>query len=187
MYSDMHSVNISAHHDDPPPEESRFFSSGEFSAWMGWSLVLAAFAMAVGLDPWSLSERDAAVWLGSPQMYARHAQAVLLGMGFLNLAVARILRRASPASQTSRVIGLVGFGTTVYCLSYLFGVAWPIAHYLVPLGAVANLAGFSLWLWALRRETVPLLFRRCIDGVLFRHAARRRDGISCGCASIVAA
>jgi hypothetical protein len=60
---------------------------------LGWALILAAFAWATQLDPWSLSERNPSLLVGSPRMLARHAQAVMLAMGFLQFIVALILDR----------------------------------------------------------------------------------------------
>ncbi len=162
MYIGVHSVNSAATIEHDPLEKSQFISGGEFNRWLGWSLVLAAFVMAIGLDPWSLGETDAAVWLGSPQMYARHAQAVLLGMGFLNLAVARILCRTPSRPLERLVVALLGGGTIVYCVSYLAGVAWPVAHCFVPLGAAANFAGFAIWLYCLRRESASSFVFRVV-------------------------
>src|SRR5579885_166280 len=62
------------------------------NAYLGWLLLLAGVVAAVRLDPWSLSERDPRAIVGSTRMAARHAQAVVLAMGFLQLAVSLLLR-----------------------------------------------------------------------------------------------
>ncbi len=138
---------------------NRLASSGEFNRRLGWCLLLTAFAVGIYLDPWSLSERDAVVWIRSPKMYARHAQAVLFGMGFLNIAVANILRRTPALPQTGWIVSLVAGGTLLYCGSYLAGIVWPRAHWIVPLGALANLTGFTMWFVSLHRTSAPFLFR----------------------------
>src|SRR5438270_12934909 len=65
---------------------------GVWNERLGWLLLLAGLCTAVGLDPWSLSERDPAALPGSVRMAVRHAQAVVLAMGFLQIAVALLLR-----------------------------------------------------------------------------------------------
>ena len=68
---------------------------GFWNERLGWLLLLAGLCTAVGLDPWSLSERDPAALPGSVRMAARHAQAVVLAMGFFML----VRRRSNAVEQ----------------------------------------------------------------------------------------
>jgi hypothetical protein len=116
------------------------------NAYLGWLLLLAGIVAAVGLDPWSLSERDPKAIVGSTRMAARHAQAVVLAMGFLQLAVALLLRDGGLiATVRGRMasVTLAG-GTLVYAAGYIGHAFRTRAVVLVPLGAAINLAGFAL-------------------------------------------
>lgn len=112
---------------------------------LGWLLIIVGFVAAVGLDPWSLSERDPSAVPGSARMAVRHAQAVVLAMGFLQLAVALVPRELSRTPRLRNVAGLVlGVGTLVYTAGYI-GLALRTADdWLIPVGAAINLLGFLL-------------------------------------------
>jgi hypothetical protein len=108
-------------------------------------LLLAGWAWAIGLDPWSLSEHDPALLPGSPRMAARHAQAVVLAMGFLQLAVALLLDRPGLSEFRRRLVsGFTLIGTLVYAAGYVsLATLLPMA-WLIPLGALLNLLGFTV-------------------------------------------
>jgi hypothetical protein len=124
------------------------------NAYLGWLLLLAGIAAAVVLDPWSLGERDPRAIVGSTRMAARHAQAVVLAMGFLQLAVSLLLRGSyfrenvlfQWASKTLAV------GTLVYTAGYVGHAYRSRAAVLIPLGASINLAGFGLVAWHYWRD-----------------------------------
>jgi hypothetical protein len=123
--------------------------SGQLNRRVGWTLLVAGFAWAAWLDPWSLSETDPLLLAGSRRMATRHAQAVVLGMGFLQLFVAhlRATTRLPPgAFQLSS--WLVAGGGALYALGYGLVAQGTEGAWLIPLGALLNLAGFSLLAWA---------------------------------------
>ena len=72
-------------------------ADGRWNRRIGWALLIAGFAWAAWLDPWSLSEHDPARVAGSARMIARHGQAVVLAMAFLQLLTAELLASAGPA------------------------------------------------------------------------------------------
>jgi hypothetical protein len=116
---------------------------------VGWTLLVAGFAWAIWLDPWSLSERDPASLVGSPRMAARHAQAVLIGMGFLQLMVSRILAMRNFTAPVRRVSGwLTGTGAVLYALGYIVTARCQASIWLVPAGALINFTGFMVLAWA---------------------------------------
>jgi hypothetical protein len=122
--------------------------SGRLNHQLGWTLLATGFAWAAWLDPWSLSETDPVLLTGSRRMATRHAQAVVLGMGFLQLLVAhlRATTRLPPrAFQLSS--WLVACGGVLYALGYGLIAQWTEGAWLIPLGALLNLAGFSLLAW----------------------------------------
>ncbi len=119
------------------------------NAYLGWLLLLAGVVAAVRLDPWSLSERDPRAIVGSTRMAARHAQAVVLAMGFLQLAVSLLLRDGGlgiPALGRVASVTLAA-GTLVYAAGYIGHAFRSRAAVLIPLGAAVNLAGFALLSW----------------------------------------
>lgn len=117
---------------------------------LGWAFLVAGFAWAVGLDPWSLSERDPALLVGSARTAARHAQAAVLAMGFLQLAVALVLEGMTlPAPARRAAAGLTAAGATAYALGHAAHVVWPAGTWLAPAGALVSFAGFVTLLWAL--------------------------------------
>jgi hypothetical protein len=133
---------------------------GFWNERLGWLLLLVGLTTAVVLDPWSLSERDPAALLGSTRMAARHAQAVVLAMGFLQIAVALVLREpgrsGGPANLARWVLGA---GTLVYVAGYA-GLAAGLDHgWLVLSGATLNLFGFALLAWAVWRTPAPAAVR----------------------------
>jgi len=140
----------------PQESSSDLLARGELNRLLGWTLVLAALVAAVWLDPWSLAESNKEVWSNSPHALARHAQAVLFGMGFFQLAAGRIFSSVPALVPTRVAPSLVCGGTIAYCAAYVAGVVWPTAHWLAPLGAAANLVGLSIWLRSARRKGVGM-------------------------------
>src|SRR5688500_10753468 len=109
---------------------------------IGWTLIILGFAAAIWLDPWSLSERDASVLAGSTRMAVRHAQAVLLSMELLQLAVSRVLAAPVIGGRTGRAAAwLTAVGAVVYALGFGLLIPWPALAWLVPIGALLNFAG----------------------------------------------
>jgi hypothetical protein len=128
---------------------------------LGWLLLLGGWALAIGLDPWALGERDPAALPGSPRMAARHAQGVVLAMGLLQMAVALLSpARERPLGRWARTLTLLG--TLLYTTGYLdlalgLGPVW-----LVPLGGGINLLAFILLLAEELRSPGPCLERRVV-------------------------
>jgi hypothetical protein len=111
---------------------------------LGWFLLVAAFVAAIGLDPWSLSERQASAWAGSARQFARHAQAVTIGLGFLQLIVDHLLTRYPfPRSIRAWVMRLSVAGTLLYTAGYLLFIFWPAGAWLSVAGALLNFLAFA--------------------------------------------
>jgi len=127
--------------------------TGRWNWYIGWALVVAGFAWAAWLDPWSLAEHDAAYLPSSTRMPTRHAQAVVLAMAFLQLLVAELLAAGFPARAPQTAAGLTGAGAVLYTAGYVLGVPWPAAVWLVPAGALLNFAGLATLLGAGRGGT----------------------------------
>jgi hypothetical protein len=118
---------------------------GRWNRYLGWAMLVTGFAGAVWLDPWSLSERDPAVLVGSPQMALRHAQAVVVGMAFLQLMVAQILTLEIFSRRTQVAAScLSGLGALVYILGYPLYVVWPASAWLMVAGALLNFTAFAV-------------------------------------------
>jgi hypothetical protein len=151
---------------------------GFWNERLGWLLLLAGLCTAVGLDPWSLSERDPAALPGSVRMAARHAQAVVLAMGFLQIAVALLLREYTLPGHLRNLAGLVLLvGTLVYSAGYVglplrSGVAWLISS-----GAALNLLGFALLGWAAWRSAISAEVRTVLAVFLFGMAIDTVSGL----------
>jgi hypothetical protein len=133
---------------------------------LGWLLLVGGFAWAIGLDLWALSERDPSALVGSPRMAARHAQGVVLAMGFLQLAVTMLLHRQD-LPERSRLASswLLGIGSLIYAGGYIAHAVWAGHAELIVPGAAMNLLGFALLAWAefrlpggLERRVILLVF-----------------------------
>ncbi len=123
-------------------------SSGRLNRYIGWILLITGFACATLLDPWSLSERDPSVLVGSPRTALRHAQAAVIGMAFLQLAVAHMLTASAlPYRARGSSACLTAFGALVYVGGYVLASLWPAGAWLIPAGALMNLAGFMTLSW----------------------------------------
>src|SRR4051812_24202066 len=104
---------------------------------IGWVLVIAGFAWASWLDPWSLGQPDPSSLIGGARMAARQAQAVVIGMAFLQLAVAELIATGPYRGPTKTIAaGLTCAGAVLYVSGYAVGVVWPPAARLVPAGAL---------------------------------------------------
>jgi hypothetical protein len=122
-------------------------SEGQANGRIGRVLLILGFAAAAGLDPWSLSERDPTALLGSVRMAMRQAQAVVVGMAFLQVIVAGALAVAELPARVSRpVVWLTGVGAILYAAGYVLLPLWPEVVWLIPAGALLNFAGFALLL-----------------------------------------
>jgi hypothetical protein len=106
-------------------------------------LLIVGLGWAAWLDPWSLSEPDPAALPGSARMATRQAQAVVLGMAFLQLTVARLLCGWEVAWTVRLAAGLTAAGAVVYVLGSLLCIGWPAGAWLIPAGALLNAAGFA--------------------------------------------
>jgi hypothetical protein len=141
---------------------------GLWNERLGWLLLLAGLCTAVGLDPWSLRERDPAAIPGSARMAARQAQAVVLAMGFLQIAAALLLREATRSARLRNLAGWVlGAGTLLYAAGYLFLALGSGSTGLIFWGAVVNLIGFVLLSRALWHPSVAVEVRAVLAIFLF--------------------
>ncbi len=137
---------------------------------LGWLLLLAGWTWAIGLDPWSLGERRPINLFASTRLEARHAQAVVLAMGFLLLAVCLLLGR--PGRPVERWVSwLFLVGTLLYVAGYVELLLPGRWAWLIPLGAGLNLLAFAVLAWAsfrrpdsLHRRVVLCVF--CLGMVL---------------------
>jgi hypothetical protein len=122
-------------------------AAGGWNDLIGRALLLAGFLWAAWLDPWSLSEPDPTALPGSARMAARQAQAVVVGMAFLQLVVSGALRlgRGGPGGRRA-VAWLTGVGALLYAAGYALVPVWPPGVYVIPAGALLNLLGFALLL-----------------------------------------
>jgi hypothetical protein len=134
-------------------------SGVRWNRYLGWSLLVAGFAWAIWLDPWSLSERDPAALPGSARMAVRQAQMVVLSMAFLQIIVDHVLAIGIFPTMVRRVTAcLTGAGAAAYCLGYVFGPSWPGTVWLIPLGALMNSLGFAIlfvFCWSASNEESP--------------------------------
>ena len=111
---------------------------------IGWLLLVGAFVWAIWLDPWSLGEVDPRALPGSARMAARQAQAVVIGMAFLQLILAPILARAIFSPQLRRFVAIItGCGALVYSAGYGLAAEYPSGTWLIPMGALLNAVGFG--------------------------------------------
>src|SRR5262245_1144018 len=98
---------------------------GPWNRALGWALLAAGFAGAIWLDPWSLGQRDPSALIGSPRMAARHAQAVVLGMAFLQIIVGELLGTALFPDWAERAASwLTGSGALLYSFGYALLGHW---------------------------------------------------------------
>lgn len=115
---------------------------GRWNRRIGWTLLVAGFAWAAYLDPWSLSEHDPTHLMGSARMAARYGQAVVLGAAFLQLLAADLLTAAGRPVRA--VAALTGVGAAVYAAGHIWRLWQPEAAWLIPAGALLNAAGFAV-------------------------------------------
>ncbi len=142
-----------------PPRDGWRTEGGRWNGFIGRILLVAGFIWAAWLDPWSLSQRDPAVLAGSPRMAARQAQAVVLGMAFLQLIVAGAVAGNARAWPQRGASWLTGLGTLLYTAGYALASAWSPSVWLIPAGALLNLGGFALLLAQLGRGGSPRIWR----------------------------
>jgi hypothetical protein len=104
-------------------------------------------AAGAWLDPWSLGEHRAEVLVGSSRMAARHAQAVVIGMGFLQLLLVRILAAGTFLPRVRLAASsLSGVGALAYAAGYALYPWWPDGAWLSAAGALLNFLAFALLL-----------------------------------------
>src|SRR5436190_7015224 len=145
---------------------------------LGWLLLLIGFIAAVGLDPWTLSARDPTALPGSVRMAARHAQGVVLAMGFLQIAVALLLREGAFPKVLRRVAGpVLAVGTIIYVSGYAWLAFWPGYAWLIPAGAMVNLFGFALLVSGMWRTSISVEVRVVLAIFLFGMAIDAASGL----------
>lgn len=130
----------------PRDDESETARAGRWNDYIGRVLLVIVFLWAIGLDPWSLSERDPAALPGSLRMAVRQAQAVVLGMAFLQLIVAGALAGEAWTWKRRATSWLTGSGALLYSAGYTLSPVWPPILWLIPAGATLNGLGFALLL-----------------------------------------
>lgn len=134
-------------------------ADGRLNRLLGWTLLIAGFAVAIWLDPWSASERDPAIWSASPAMYARHGQAVVVGMAFLQITLSLLLAAGQFRYVGSTATLLSAGGSLLYLGGYLSWVVWPAGPWLSVVGATLNFAAFVLLAIASFRRPTPVPMR----------------------------
>lgn len=135
---------------------------------IGWTLLILGFAAAIWLDPWSLGERDPSALVGSARMAARHAQAVLLGMGLLQLAISRVLTVPLFPARTVRAAGwLTAGGAVAYAIGYGLLILGPAMTWLIPVGAMLNFSGLVVLSWAGWRSQSGRVLRLILPVIAF--------------------
>ena len=131
-------------------------------------MIAAGFAWAVGLDPWALAERDPALLAGSLRTAARYAQAVVLGMGFLQLLVQQLLSPALLRQRTTTAGSLFTAAGALCCAAgYPLQLVRPEGAWLVATGACCNLAGFAALAVAAERAGEAVLTRAALWTLTF--------------------
>jgi hypothetical protein len=133
---------------------------GRWNRHLGWTMLVATFAAGIWLDPWSLGERNPALLPGSPRMAARHAQAVLAGMAFLQIMIAKLLAAQYFSRRAQNGCSLLsGCGAIVYATGYAVLGHWPEGAWLIVSGALMNLGAFSVLAAAQTTRPLPLEVR----------------------------
>src|SRR5687767_291470 len=147
-------------------------SDGRCNRRLGWCLLVAALVGAAWLDPWSLGQREAGLVMGSPQMIARHSQAVVVGMAFLQLMVGHLLSdKIFPGRSRVAASILAGLGALVYAAGYALHLVWAGGAWMTVIGALLNCLAFAALLvadvdWRGRRETQTVLAVLCCGMLL---------------------
>jgi hypothetical protein len=119
--------------------------AGLWNRRLGWGLLVAGFAAAVWLDPWSLAQRDTTAIAGSTRMVIRHVQAVVLGMAFLQLLLATLVGGLAFTNRSARIAsGLSVVGALLYTTGYAVQEFWPPAGWLIVAGALVNGLAFAV-------------------------------------------
>jgi hypothetical protein len=126
---------------------------------IGRILLLAGFLWAIGLDPWSLGLRDPTALPGSAQMAARQAQAVVIGMAFLQLIVAGALNGDECGRMRRAIVLCTGAGALLYTAGYALAVFGTPGVWLTPAGALLNFVGFALLLARIAPKTNAAVWR----------------------------
>jgi hypothetical protein len=121
-------------------------TDGRLNRLLGWLLLTLTFLASAALDGWSLSIRDPDALRTSHALFARHAQAVALGMGFFQLLVGLLLSRlARPCRRAALVRWLAVAGSLLYAAGYGVYVFWPQAGAgAAAVGAILNTAAVFL-------------------------------------------
>lgn len=118
-------------------------TDGRLNRLFGWLLLTITLVVSPPLDFWSFATTDPAALAGSAVMRARHAQAVAMGMGFLQLLVAILLFQLQPRTARAELAATLTFtGSVFYTLGYALFIEWPPGVWLSVIGAVLNFAGF---------------------------------------------
>lgn len=129
---------------------------------LGWGMVALGFLWAAGLDPWALGTRGAD---GVVRLAVRQAHGVLLAMGFLQLLAARLSGSQSEGSATAG--WLTAAGAVIYSAGHVLHLHYPALGWLIPVGALLNVAGFGRLLRVHLRAGAALEVRLALTAVVF--------------------
>ena len=129
---------------------------------LGWGMIVLGFVWAAGLDPWALGTSGTHEML---RLAVRQAHGVLLGMGFLQLLVARLTRQQPEGFSAVR--GLTAAGALAYSAGHLLRLHDPVLAGLIPVGALLNALGFGLLLRAHVRASAAWTVRLALSAVVF--------------------
>jgi len=130
--------------------------------FLGWGMVALGFVWAAGLDPWALGTSGAE---GVQRLALRQAHGVLLGMGFLQLLVARLNRRQSEGPTAA--CWLTAIGAVTYSTGHVVRLHYPSLGWLIPVGALFNVAGFGWLLRVYLHAGAGLAVRLALTAVVF--------------------
>lgn len=120
-------------------------TDGRLNRLLGWLLLTTTFVVTAALDPWALSHRDPAALAAGLAMPARHAQAVVLGMAFLQLLIGILLAHLEPGSANGRLAALLcAAGALLYSAGYVLFVLDRSGAWVAAAGAALNAAAFAL-------------------------------------------
>ncbi len=129
---------------DEPKADDGFIAAGHLNRVFGWSLLVIGLVAAALLDPWIFADSVTIEFANSMKPMVRHAQGVVLGMAFLQLAMGTLLATPAFPSAARRTAALLtGGGAAIYTTGYLLGLESSTFRWLVLVGSSLNFAGFA--------------------------------------------
>src|SRR5262245_50342067 len=119
--------------------------SAKLNQSLGWTLLLASFAGSIWLTPSSSSRGDPSDI--SRIISSRQGYIMMVGMGFLQLTVAQVVKSRLTCTRTlSLSLLLIVGGGLLYGLGNTSILRWEISPWLIISGAMTSLAGLAILL-----------------------------------------